>query len=113
MKNLRFILAVISISIGAANVFAQNPPAPNGSQSAAESDSKLSELIARNLTRLQDKTQITGEHRRQAYAKLLEGQRYIWSISRSRSKAAVTTNALLTRQALQKAVELDSNLAEG
>ena len=54
--------------------------------------------------------EVSREKREQALVKLLEGQRYIWNMSRSRTPAANT--ALLAKQALQKAVELDPNLDE-
>lgn len=58
----------------------------------------------------QKTTEIPREKREQALVKLLEGQRYIWNMSRSR--AQVTNGARLAKQALQKAVELDPNLDE-
>lgn len=56
--------------------------------------------------------EVSRERREQSYAKLLEAQRYMWGMSRTRSQAGVTTGAKLARQALQKAVELNPNLAE-
>lgn len=56
--------------------------------------------------------EISRERREQSYAKLLEAQRYMWSMSRVRSQAGATTGAKLAKQALQKAIELNPNLAE-
>lgn len=53
------------------------------------------------------------EKREQAYTKLLEGQRYLWGMSRVRSQAGAQTALRLAKQALQKAVELDPTLSEG
>lgn len=73
---------------------------------------KLSETLSKNLENLSKNDQISRERREQAYAKLLEGQRYIWSMSRLRSQGG-SRAAQLAKQALQKAVELDPTLAEG
>ncbi|HEY0426441.1 MAG TPA: tetratricopeptide repeat protein [Pyrinomonadaceae bacterium] len=54
--------------------------------------------------------EVSREKREQAFAKLLEGQRYIWNLGRSRVVAPDA--ALLAKQALQKAVELDPSLDE-
>lgn len=61
----------------------------------------------------QEITRVPREKRQEAYARLLEGQRYIWSMSRLRSAAVLRTGARLARESLQKAVELDPTLAEG
>lgn len=55
-------------------------------------------------------TNISREKREQALVKLLEGQRHIWNMSRSRPQLA--NHARLAKQALQKAVELDPTLDE-
>jgi tetratricopeptide (TPR) repeat protein len=51
------------------------------------------------------------KQRQQAYAKLLEGQRYIWSIFRTRTGRQ--NNARLASLALQESVALDPTLSEG
>ena len=53
------------------------------------------------------------EQREQAYAKLLEGQRYAWSVDRLRSRAGRQHNQQLAREAFVKSVELDPMLSEG
>lgn len=73
----------------------------------------ISAQIDNNLPASQAQEMISRERRAQAYAKLLEGQRYIWLMNRPRSQAGLTSNLKLARQALQRAVELDPNLAEG
>ncbi len=109
MKSIKFIFIVFSILIAVESVFAQNNPPVSPE---VETNPKLAEIISKNLAQLQQKTEIPRAKREQAYAKLLEGQRYIWNMSRQRSEAAMTTNSRLARQALQTAVELDPTLAE-
>ena len=70
---------------------------------------KLSTELAKNLGQTNE---VSRERREQAYAKLLEAQRYLWSMSRVRTPAGVTAGTKLAKQALQKAVELDPTLAE-
>lgn len=48
-----------------------------------------------------------------AYAKLLEGQRYIWSSERVRSRAGRQHNVQLARDAFKKSVEFNPMLSEG
>lgn len=50
--------------------------------------------------------------REQAFAKLLEGQRYMWKTYRLQTQAGKTNQMLLAKPALQKAIELDPTLAE-
>ena len=57
-------------------------------------------------------SQITRERREQAYAKLLEGQRYYWQMIRQRSRLNFANYAKLAKQAFQKAIELDPTLSE-
>ncbi|MEP6924106.1 MAG: tetratricopeptide repeat protein [Pyrinomonadaceae bacterium] len=57
--------------------------------------------------------QLTREQRQQAYVKLLEGQRYLWSLQNLRSQTSIITNGRLARSALQKSVEFNPGLAEG
>lgn len=98
MNNKKFILIAVFLLMGLQVAFAQNPPPP-----------KMSETVAKNS---EQTTEILRERREQAYTKLLEGQRYIWNMSRLRSQAAASTGARLAKQSLQKAVELDPTLAE-
>ena len=103
MKNKLFALAVIVIAGSFQIVSAQTAPPPV---------SPMSETIAKNISRINDKTPISREQREQAYAKLLEGQRYIWNLRNVRSDAALASGAIIARQSLQRAVELDPMLAE-
>lgn len=56
---------------------------------------------------------LSREQRQQGYAKLLEGQRYLWALQNVRTQASSITNGRLARAALQKSVELNPGLAEG
>lgn len=85
------------------------PPAP---PPAAKPAPRLSETLAQNLENSKQ-TEVSRERREQAYAKLLEGQRYFWNSSPVRAQGRGAAAARLARQAFQKAVELDPTLAEG
>ncbi len=110
MKNIKYILAITLIGGGLETAFAQTSTQPSPTP-------KISETIAKNLEQATNKTAIPRERREQAYAKLLEGQRYIWNInwniSRSRSQTGLANAVRLAKQSMQKAVELDPTLAEG
>ncbi|MBK8811315.1 MAG: tetratricopeptide repeat protein [Acidobacteria bacterium] len=73
---------------------------------------KLSSILAKNLETIGPNIEVSRENREQAFAKLLEGQRYVWSLSRTRSANALEI-VRMAKQAFQKAVELDPSLAEG
>lgn len=106
---MKFFLLFLTITFAAVAISAQNvPPAPP--PPIASPTPKLSDLLAKNLD---DKSSVSRERREQAFAKLLEGQRYMWNIPRLRSQAGIANNVRLAKQAFQKAVELDPTLAEG
>ena len=102
MNNKKIIFVAVFLLIGLQISFAQNPPSP-----------KLSETLVKNVEQAKQTTEISRERREQAYVKLLEGQRYIWNMSRLRSQASVANGERLAKQSLRKAVELDPTLAEG
>ncbi len=105
MKKVLFFPAVVILLGGLHAVIAQSAlPSPTP---------KISEIASKNLEQITDKTPISRERREQAYLKLLEGQRFIWNISRPRSQAALVNGTRQAKQSLQKAVELDPTLAEG
>lgn len=111
MKSKIFVFIVFSIAFGAATVFSQNnPPAPNPIQPTTVQ--RVSEVILKNPAQTWQKSDIPREQREQAYAKLLEGQRYIWMFFKTRSQAAKAQNARLASQALQKSIELNPTLSE-
>lgn len=108
------ILTILTISTGilAQNGEPKNPQPPLVVKTPTPSPTpKLSETLSKNLENSSKLDEISRERREQAYAKLLEGQRYIW-MSRQRSQG-VANGTRLAKQAFQKAVELNPNLAEG
>jgi tetratricopeptide (TPR) repeat protein len=84
------------------------PPAPRESPTP-----KMSEILAINLAAVQKGQELPRERREQAYSRLMEGQRYILNANRLRSQAGIANALKLARQSLQKAVELNPNMAEG
>lgn len=88
-----------------------NSPNPQPPPPIARPTPNLSTVLSKNIETAQ-KIEIPRERREQAYAKLLEAQRYLWGMSRVRSQAGVTTGTRFAKQALQKAVELDPTLSE-
>jgi tetratricopeptide (TPR) repeat protein len=77
----------------------------------------ISAQTSKNNSTLSDvskTSEVSRERRAQAYAKLLEAQRYIWLITsrQVRSEATIASYAKLAKQALQKAVELEPTLDE-
>ncbi len=106
----KFVFAVSLLALCSAfnlSVFAQQGA---GSMPNASPTPILADTLAQNL--LKQNTDVSRERREQAYAKLLEGQRYLWSRQRARSQATVRTAVLQAHQAVQQAVELDPHLAE-
>ncbi len=96
--------AVLILAGGFQNAFGQTPsPTP-----------KISEIVSKNLARTVDRNAIPREQRAEAYAKLLEGQRFIWNANpqRARFQNIMKSTADQARQALLKAIELDPTLAE-
>lgn len=115
MSKKRLILALtVSFGIlGLQTVSAQNQPSiakPTPTPPPIAS-LKLSTILAKNFE--QQSASVTRERREQAYANLLEGQRYYWNSNPYRSKGGSPTFINLARQSFLKAVELDPNLSEG
>lgn len=108
MKNL--ILAVSLLVLfnlsAAAQEGASGAPQPSSTPVA-----KIADLLAQNLQK--QTTDVARERREQAYSKLLEGQRYMWSRQKARTQSSVRMALQLARQAVQQALELDPRLAEG
>ena len=61
---------------------------------------------------VQQNAEVSRERRAQAYAMMLDGQRYVWNLSNPRSGAGVTLGTKLAKESFQKALELDPNLSE-
>ena len=111
------ILTVLAVS---STLWAQNTngepaaprPTPLVRTATPTPTPKLSETLSRTLENLSKTDEVTRERREQAYGKLLEGQRYVWGITRQRGQGP-SSNVKLAKQAFQKAVELNPNLSEG
>ncbi|CAN5676419.1 hypothetical protein BH18ACI1_BH18ACI1_05630 [soil metagenome] len=114
MKNRILVLIAVFILFGFQGISAQNPGAPPRPMPPPAPTRGLSEMLSKNLEQFDPSAKVSRERREQAYAKLLEAQRYIWSLSnRPRSQAEILTQASFAKQALQKALELNPTLAEG
>jgi cytochrome c-type biogenesis protein CcmH/NrfG len=102
----KLVLPVVFAALGGTHsILAQTGASPSPTP-------KISEIVSKNLGQIADNTPVPREKREQAYLKLLEGQRFIWTISRPRSQASQVNDAKQAKQALQKAIELDPTLAE-
>ena len=118
MKIKKIVLAAIFIVTALQIGFAQNTnesqprPTPPPPIANPDSTTKISESVSKYLERMTDKTPISRERREQAYASLLEGQRYMWNTRPPNSPAAATNNARLAKQSFRKSVELNPLLAE-
>lgn len=55
---------------------------------------------------------VNAEGRERAFAAMLEGQRHLWLMSRTRSQASQLANATLAKAAFTRALEIDPGLAE-
>ncbi len=96
MKVEKFAL-ILAVTLGGSQIiFAQNTNSPSPSPTP--------------LTQNSDGLRM---RREQAIAKLLEGQRYLWSSRNLRSQSGIASNTRLAKTSFQKAVELDPTLAEG
>jgi tetratricopeptide (TPR) repeat protein len=118
--NFKFLTAsILTVLAVAAGVSAQNEgnpvtprPTPLVKMPTPTPSPKLSETLSKTLENLSKTEEISRERREQAYSKLLEGQRYIWGMTRQRGQSA-SNSVKLAKQALQKALELNPTLAEG
>ena len=107
--KIKGILIAISVLFGTNLIYAQiEPPLPKPLPTAKP--------IVKSADKNQNQTvEVSRDVREQAYAKLLEGQRYIWDMTRNESnQGAKSTNAeaQMAKLALQKAIELNPGLAE-
>ena len=73
----------------------------------------LAQVLAQKLEQFQKQgIGVSLSQREDAYARLLEAQRYIWLASPTRGNAGIAPNARSARSALQKALEVDPLLSE-
>jgi tetratricopeptide (TPR) repeat protein len=73
---------------------------------------RVSDQLSKALDGVRPGTGASREQREKAYAKLLEGQRYIWNGDRLRSMVGRQANIRLAKNAFQESVALDPNLSE-
>lgn len=104
VKTALFLAAVVIL--GGQEIFSQTDSLPKNSPTPVFRPTPPS---AENFNNQID---LPRERREQAYAKLLEGQRYLNNIKPSRTANAGNNNAALAKQAFQKAIELNPNLSE-
>ena len=104
MKNLRFILITGVLFLFSTFGFAQEP-------NSGEISKNTSEVKAAGET--SQTNEISRERREEAFAKLLEGQRYIWRMSHLRGTSNIPTGFRLAKESLEKAVQLNPRLSEG
>ncbi len=102
-KSFLIIFPLILFALSASAQTAPGPvPTPTFSSTAAMS-----------VADLRAGKEVTREMREQAYAKLLEGQRFVWKANRLRSQAGISSASRSAIEAFQNAVQIDPALAEG
>src|SRR5215213_157965 len=118
--KLKFLSApILTILVVSTGILAQNEGNPSTTRQTPlvktptpTPTPKLSETLSKTLDNF-SKDEVSRERREQAYAKLLEGQRYVWGMTRQRGQSSSSSGVRLAKQAFQKAVELNPSLAEG
>jgi len=106
----------LGIMVGAMTVSidAQNTSSPQQSQTP-EPTIKLSKLLASNLSKVDAIESVSPQNAAKAYAKLLEGERHLWSVKNSRNgrnQALQLQNIRSARLAFQDAIAANPRLAE-
>lgn len=107
---------LVSYSSFAQDEGASDPPQPatGSGMDLITTAPNLSDLLAKRLEELPQEFEVPRKAREEAYAKLLEGQRYLWSMRRMRSTdPGVRVGARMAKKAFTEAVEKDPKLAEG
>ena len=74
---------------------------------------KTSDILSKRLENFDASKELPIDSRRQAYAKLMEAQRFMWEAGRQRSQAAVASNVRSARESLMAALDADPGLSEG
>ena len=97
MKN-KFSIVFCLVLCGSQLTLAQPFKLPSPPKSTEPP--KLSKILSDKLSRLPPQTEISRERREQAYAKLLEGQRYIWRLNPQHKKTKSADSAQLARLSL-------------
>ena len=102
MKFEKFAL-FLALSLSGSQIISSQT---NGSPAPTPTPKNLNTITAQT-------SGVSRERREQAIAKLLEGQRHLWSSRNMRSQAGISNGTRTAKAAFQKAVELDPTLAEG
>src|SRR5215207_8834022 len=74
---------------------------------------RVSDQLSKVLSGLRADSVTPRVQKEKAYAKMLEGQRYVWGGDRMRSAAGRQNSVKLAKQAFQESLELDPLLSEG
>ena len=82
-------------------------------QTAAAGGPKMSETLSKRLETFDASKDLSIENRRQAYARLMEAQRFMLDAGRQRSQAAVASNVRTARESLMASLSADPGLSEG
>jgi len=82
-------------------------------QTAAAGGPKMSETLSKRLETFDASKDLSIENRRQAYARLMEAQRFMLDAGRQRSQAAVASNVRTARESLMASLNADPELSEG
>ncbi len=107
MNKGRFSFSVIlSMTLMAISAYAQEPPAPP----MAKPTPSISLALENAFARLKDG--VDRGSREKAYAKLLEGQRFLEIAKRAATQPEYLANLRLSKQSFQEAIELNPSLAE-
>ena len=101
--NMNRIFGIILLLTAFCGLGIAQSPTPTPSPAAA----KLSEALAKRLETFDPTAELPRADREQAYAKLMQAQRYIWQAARIRGQVAIATNLKLARVDLQKSLELN------
>ncbi len=103
-----FLGFIFLAAVSVPSVIAQDPPPPP--RPATSPTPLASTVLEAALNRAGGP--ISREQREKAYAKLLEGQRFLETAKRSQTKTEYDVNIRLAKQSFQNAVESDPSLSE-
>ena len=113
MKKIFLFIAATIFLMPVTGALAQDTGGPPPPPVTPAPTPPVSEALARRLDELGTKLAVTRERRETALAKLMEGQRYAWAASRTRSSSRAGNAIRSGRRAFREAVESDPSLAEG
>ncbi len=101
---------LLSATVLGGNAYAQDVPAPLPTPKPVATP-LVSTVLENALAKLGDGA-VTREQREKAYAKLLEGQRFLETAKRALTQNEYQVNVRLSKASFQSAVELDPSLSE-